>query len=184
MATLVEVVCPEGVGEGDIIQVEHCGQSFDVPLPAGVAEGCAFQVELPEVELPEPPPDMSGLSMDAPADPAEFHAETETKTEKEKEKAKIKFIEDALAAGRLTSDQAALLQYLMESLYDFDALDDFIDAHTRQFEHYEKDGEQRLEWTMTHQRYVTMVEGHIADELEVQAPTHPPLPIAISASRR
>ena len=54
MATLVEVVCPEGVGEGDIIQVEHCGQSFDVPLPAGVAEGCAFQVELPEVELPEP----------------------------------------------------------------------------------------------------------------------------------
>ena len=51
MATLVEVVCPEGVGEGDMIQVEHCGQSFDVPLPAGVAAGCAFQVELPE--LPE-----------------------------------------------------------------------------------------------------------------------------------
>jgi len=181
MATLVQVICPEGVGEGDIIQVEHCGQSFDVPLPAGVAEGCAFQVELPEVELPEPALDMSGLSMEAPTEPAEFHAETDTKTEKDK--AKLKIIEDAMAAGRLTSDQAALLQYLMESLYDFDALDDFIDAHARQFEQYEKDGEQRLEWTMTHQRYVTMVEGHIADELEVQAPTHPPLPIATLASR-
>ena len=171
MATLVEVVCPEGVGEGDMIQVEHCGQSFDVPLPAGVAAGCAFQVELPE--LPEPPLDVSGLSMDAPTEPAELHAETET--EAEKEKAKLKIIEDAMLAGRLTSDQACLLQYLMESLYDYDALDDFIDAHARQFEEYEKDGEQRLEWTMTHQRYVTMVEGHIADELEVQAP-HPPAP--------
>ena len=167
MATLVEVVCPEGVGEGDMIQVEHCGQSFDVPLPAGVAAGCAFQVELPE--LIEPPLDLSGLSMDAPTEPAE------TETEAEKQKAKLKIIEDAMAAGRLTSDQACLLQYLMESLYDFDALDDFIDAHARQFEEYEKDGEQRLEWTMTHQRYVTMVEGHIADELEVQAP-HPPAP--------
>ena len=91
---------------------------------AGVAEGCAFQVELPE------PLDMSGLSMEAPTEPAEFHAETDTKTEKDK--AKLKIIEDAMAAGRLTSDQAALLQYLMESLYDFDALDDFIDAHARQ----------------------------------------------------
>ena len=171
MATLVEVVCPEGVGEGDMIQVEHCGQSFDVPLPAGVAAGCAFQVELPE--LPEPPLDVSGLSMDGPTEPAELHAETET--EAEKEKAKLKIIEDAMLAGRLTSDQACLLQYLMESLYDYDALDDFIDAHARQFEEYEKDGEQCLEWTMTHQRYVTMVEGHIADELEVQAP-HPPAP--------
>ena len=94
MATLVEVVCPEGVGEGDMIQVEHCGQSFDVPLPAGVAAGCAFQVELPE--LIEPALDLYGLSMDAPTEPAE------TETEAEKQKAKLKIIEDAMAAGRLS----------------------------------------------------------------------------------
>ena len=173
---LVDVACPFGVREGEIIQVEHCGQSFDVPLPAGVSEGGVFQVELPEVELHEPPLDMSGLSMEAPTEPAELHAEAETETETETETAhaKMKFIQEALAVGRLTEDQAALLQYLMEMLYDFDALDDFIDSHAPQFEQYEKDGEQRLDWTMTHQRYVTMVEGHIAEQLEVRAPIRPP----------
>ena len=167
---LVEVVCPEGVGEGDVIQVQHGGRSFDVTVPTSITEGRAFEVELPAVEqhVAEPPLDMFGLSMmDAPTEPGEVCAQTETEAETAQ---KMQFIQHALEAGRLNEDQAALLQYLMESLYDFDALDDFIDSHARHFEHYEKDGEQRLEWTMTHQSYVRMVESHVAEQLEVRAP--------------
>ena len=47
-ATCVDVVCPAGVGEGDLISVEHAGEAFDVAVPPGVSEGDAFTVELPE----------------------------------------------------------------------------------------------------------------------------------------
>ena len=45
MITL-EVTCPEGVVEGDLLAVERPsdGASFEVPLPAGVESGGAFLV--------------------------------------------------------------------------------------------------------------------------------------------
>ena len=51
---LVDVVCPTGVGEGDVVNVSTLdGRTFDVALPAGVHEGDTFQVELlPDASMP------------------------------------------------------------------------------------------------------------------------------------
>ena len=54
----------------------------------------------------------------------------------------------------------------MEALYDFRDLDDFVDEHAPAFAEYVRGGEQRLEWTTLHSRYVTMVEGHITEQLQ------------------
>ena len=79
---------------------------------------------------------------------------------------RIQVLADAMAAGRLTDDQATLLTYIMEALYDYDELDTFIDEHAEAFESYVRGGEQRLEWTQLHMRYVSMVETHIAEQLQ------------------
>ena len=65
MITL-EVTCPEGVVEGDLLAVERPsdGASFEVPLPAGVESGGAFLVELPEEA---PPAEPSGAAVPAPS---------------------------------------------------------------------------------------------------------------------
>ena len=42
----------------------------------------------------------------------------------------------------------------MEALYDADELDDYIDDHAAEFAAYSPDGEQRLEWTSIHNKYV------------------------------
>ena len=49
---LVDVVCPEGVAEGDLISIQHpeTTQCYDVAIPAGVGPGVSFQVELPDVQ--------------------------------------------------------------------------------------------------------------------------------------
>jgi hypothetical protein len=61
---LVDVACPDGVAEGDLISIQHpeTTQSYDVAIPPGVGPGVSFQVELPEVQQqvaialpPEPP---------------------------------------------------------------------------------------------------------------------------------
>ena len=160
MTTMLDVVCPAGIGEGEILQVEHEGQAFDVPVPPGVHEGDTFQVEVPEVSLAD-------LSLQGPSEPVE--PEPAPKQHDDEAARKIQIIQDAMEKGRLTEDQAMLLSYLMEALYDFDALDDFIDENAASFVDYEEEGEQRLEWTTIHNRYVALVEGHIADQLEVQA---------------
>ena len=56
--TLLDVVCPEGTGEGQLINVEHGGQSFGVTVPKGLSVGGTFQVELALVE-PEAEPEPS-----------------------------------------------------------------------------------------------------------------------------
>lgn len=47
---LVDVTCPPGVSEGDLLSIARPsdGASFEVPLPGGVLEGDLFQVELPD----------------------------------------------------------------------------------------------------------------------------------------
>ena len=42
----VDVVCPEGTGEGHRLLVEHSGQSFQATVPHGLSVGDTFQVEL------------------------------------------------------------------------------------------------------------------------------------------
>ena len=46
-AAVVRVTCPPGASAGAPIQVEHQGCSFNVTVPAGVAAGQAFNVQLP-----------------------------------------------------------------------------------------------------------------------------------------
>lgn len=50
---LVEVTCPPGVAEGELLSVTRPsdGASFETALPGGVSEGDLFQVEIPD----EPP---------------------------------------------------------------------------------------------------------------------------------
>ena len=49
---LVDVICPEGVAEGDLISIQHpeTTQCYDVAIPAGVGPGVSFQVELPDLQ--------------------------------------------------------------------------------------------------------------------------------------
>lgn len=47
MVTL-DVVCPEGVAEGELISIQHEGQNFEVSVPPGVEPGGSFQVDLGE----------------------------------------------------------------------------------------------------------------------------------------
>ena len=54
----VDVVCPEGTGEGHRVLIEHSGQSFEATVPQGLSAGDTFQVELllapgPEVQWEE-----------------------------------------------------------------------------------------------------------------------------------
>ena len=43
----ISVAVPAGASAGDKIQIQHEGASYDVTVPAGVAEGQAFVVALP-----------------------------------------------------------------------------------------------------------------------------------------
>ena len=49
----VNVVCPEGSGEGDQVLVKHSGQSFEATVPQGLSAGETFQVELLLKPAPE-----------------------------------------------------------------------------------------------------------------------------------
>ena len=54
----VEVTCPEGVSEGELLDVEYEGAMFAVHVPPGVQSGAMFAVELDIAAMqPEPVPD-------------------------------------------------------------------------------------------------------------------------------
>ena len=59
----VDVTCPPGVAEGDLISVSFSGNSYDVAVPQGILEGDLFQVFLPEAPPAEdaPPPEMDDV---------------------------------------------------------------------------------------------------------------------------
>ena len=71
----------------------------------------------------------------------------------------------AVRSRRLTPDNAQALTDIMEALYDADELDDYIDDHAAEFAAYNPDGEQRLEWTSIHNKYVSLVEQIIHEML-------------------
>ena len=43
------ITCPEGVGPGDVLSIEHNGQEFEIEVPEGVEPGDDFEINL-EVE--------------------------------------------------------------------------------------------------------------------------------------
>ena len=51
--TLLDVVCPAGVEEGDSIAIEHGGDWLAVDVPPGIREGDTFQIEVDAVAAPE-----------------------------------------------------------------------------------------------------------------------------------
>ena len=63
--TLLDVVCPEGAGEGQLVTVAHGGQSFDVTVPPGLSAGDEFKVEVEVVDAePEADPEPSMSDFD------------------------------------------------------------------------------------------------------------------------
>ena len=44
VASSISIVCPDGVGPGDVLAVEHEGQAIDVQVPEGVGPGDEFEV--------------------------------------------------------------------------------------------------------------------------------------------
>ena len=68
----VEVTCPEGVSEGEVLHVEYEGASFSVHVPPGVQCGYTFAVELETAATQlEPDPEYEVEPTDAEADELE-----------------------------------------------------------------------------------------------------------------
>ena len=69
----VEVTCPEGMSEGEVLHVEYEGASFAVHVPPGVQCGYTFAVELETAatQQPEPEPEYEVEPADAKADELE-----------------------------------------------------------------------------------------------------------------
>ena len=78
---------------------------------------------------------------------------------------------EAVRARRLTPENATALHGIMESLYDFDELDEYIDDHSGLFVDYVGGAEQRLEYTACHLEYVRLVEARIAQYLALLGAT-------------
>lgn len=53
----------------------------------------------------------------------------------------------------------------MESLYDHDELDEFVDANCAAFADYVHGAEQRLEWQEMHSAYTALVESRVSEQL-------------------
>ena len=57
----VDVTCPPGVAEGEMISIAFGDANFDVEVPPGIMEGDLFQVFLPTPEGADPPPEMDDV---------------------------------------------------------------------------------------------------------------------------
>ena len=156
---LVDVVCPDGVAEGDLISILHpeTSESYDVAIPPGVGPGVSFQVELPDVQqqvaiaLPPEPPERRlpsvgpAVAVVAPLDMPESTGQS--------------------ADGKLTPAVAEALHTIMEALFVYDELDAYINENAGAFGSYSPEGEQRLEWTTMHGHYVALVESRVHGKL-------------------
>lgn len=141
--TIVDMVCPDGVLEGQLIAVQSTdGATFEVVVPPGVAPGSTFQVVIPSD---------SGAAQD---NPAQLSAQA---------------VEERLK--RLDPGDAEVLKSTLCCLYDFEELDEFIDEHCSSFADYSKDGEQQLSWTSLHAQYVAMVEERLHEHLREHSAT-------------
>ena len=160
MARVLDVVCPSDVTAGDLITVtSETGESFEVSLPEGVAEGQVFHVHLPsdgnqpatfnhEEELPG-----NGLGAIA-AEMASARA----------------IVADFFGGDPVPVENgevlAEALRAILKAIERDDEVETLIETNSALFADYTPDGEQRLEWTEVHRRYFALVEAIIADELD------------------
>ena len=70
----VDVTCPEGVSEGELLHVEYEGVSFDVHVPPGVQSGSTFAVEL-ETAATQPESEPESRAQALPTTHHHHHAE-------------------------------------------------------------------------------------------------------------
>ena len=141
-----DLVCPEGVNEGENIRVEAGGRYFDVILPLGVSPGDHFQIHVDR---------MSGFQAIA--------ARIEQAREITTEFLGIPGAEPKEVTGGEVLAEA--LRSILQELEYNDELDDLIDGNSDVFAEFSIDGEQRLEWTELFIRYVKLVEESIAGQL-------------------
>jgi hypothetical protein len=149
-ARVFDVVCPPGVSEGDAISISiETGESFELMLPANVSEGDSFQVSLPD-QFPEPASGLRAIAKEieeARNIAAEFFGGEAN---------------PVLGSEVLT----AALRSILGAIEAEDEIDDLIDGHCEAFAEYEEGGEQALEWTELHQRYVSLVDAAIREHLD------------------
>lgn len=144
--TTLDVVCPAGVAAGDLIGIEAAGRTFEVAVPDGVEPGMRFQVQLDD--------DDAGGDEFGPFHGAGASSENLSPAQPQ----------PAVPRG-LTKTDASTIRSLMEALFDSDEIDDFIDDHSAAFASYSREGEQQLQWTVLHNRFCSVVEATIHDQL-------------------
>ena len=176
MTTTVDVVCPAGVFQGDLITVEHAGQAFEVVVPAGVFEGDGFQVELEPTRPPADPNDIASVSDDDDDDGWYYGGPDPAASS-----AAQTVVQQAVQGSRLKPHEAAALRRILEAVNTFVALDDLVSKHAASFADYAPGGEQRLEWTTVHNQFVELVEARISFELDQLHATNQDLFALLSA---
>ena len=172
--TLLDVVCPEGTGEGQLINVEHGGQSFGVTVPKGLSVGGTFQVELALAEPEaEPEPSLSDFDELAGANDITSLSDDEDDDawyygggDPSAGSAAQAVVSAAVQASRLKPHEAASLRRIMKAVNTFTALDDIVREHAPAYAEYSPDGEHRLEWTSIHRQFVELVEARVSFELD------------------
>ena len=153
----MEVICPDGVQPGDTVAIStEDGISYEVVVPDGLQPGQTFFVEI----------EMNG--MNGMADHLDEAADLSTE-------AASRPVEDALDAELEARRRlSALVQgaeepgSILHSLANYDELQCFIAENAAGFEGWTSDGEQRLEWTGMHLRYVELIETRIQQLLTEQ----------------
>ena len=140
----VDVVCPEGVGEGEAISVAFGEANFNVNVPPGIFAGMSFAVELPEEYGSIEPPTLPVLGGVV----ARLDAQ-------------------GVAYGGADVLEAAL-NTVLDAIEDHDnpQLDDLVDGNCAEFQEYSDGDELPLHWSRMHEDYVALVEDHITGVLE------------------
>ena len=156
---LVDVICPEGVAEGDLISIQHpeTTQCYDVAIPAGVGPGVSFQVELPDLQ--------QQVAIALPPEPLERRLPSIGPAVAVVAPLDVPANAGQSADGMLTPAVAEALHTIMEALFVYDELDTYINENAAAFSSYSPEGEQRLEWTSMHGQYVALVESRVHGKL-------------------
>ena len=156
---LVDVICPEGVAEGDLISIQHpeTTQCYDVAIPAGVGPGVSFQVELPDLR--------QQVAIALPPEPLERRLPSIGPAVAVVAPLDVPANAGQSADGMLTPAVAEALHTIMEALFVYDELDTYINENAAAFSSYSPEGEQRLEWTSMHGQYVALVESRVHGKL-------------------
>ena len=161
MEPSLEVVCPDGVVEGDVISVQTPdGESLEVVIPPGVAPGAVFQIlvnhedALPYSSQSLPPGDTALPPVKAEVQPDSRPTLSQDVT------IKSGIFEDGSV---LELADAAALRSVLHAIYDDEALEGFFDTHCNTFEGYSAGGEQQLKWTILHGDYVRLMEERVEE---------------------